>query len=476
VDHSIRQHTSDGEEWFAYGGDFDDHPNDGNFCIDGLNFPDRIPHTGLTEYKKIIEPVKVDPIDLKTGQVKVINRYNFLSLSHLEGTWAVLRDGDVVAQGALPALDVPAGGEVMVTLPYTLPKARSGATYWLNISFTLATATLWAPRGFELAWAQFELPMEQVPAPHLLLSRMPALQLDETDKAFIIRGEDFALAFDKWKGTLAAWESNGTALLTAGPALSIWRAPTDNDVHIAKDWRKAGLDRLVSRVSDVSLSRCERQAVQIEVCSTLAGYLLLPAFTCTCRYIAYGTGDVVIDTQVVPAKGLPVLPRIGLQMRLPGTFDQFAWYGRGPHESYIDRKESARVGVYGGTVLDQHVPYIRPQENGNKHQTRWAAVGDVRGMGLLMIGMPLMDVSVHHYTTEDLTRAEHTHELQWRDETVLNLDYQQAGLGSNSCGPGPLPQYLLEPKEAEFSVRLRPLTGEPGAAMRWSKTPLEQLQ
>jgi beta-galactosidase/beta-glucuronidase len=477
VDHGIRRRTESGEEWFAYGGDFDDFPNDGNFCIDGLNFPDRIPHTGLIEYKKIIEPVKVEAVDLKAGQVKIINRYNFISLQHLDGAWTVTQDGEIVAQGVLPsqALEVTPGSEMTITLPYTLPQEKPGATYWLNISFTLAQATLWAPRGFELAWAQFELPVDKLPAPILLLHHMPALRVTESAQAFTVRGEDFRLVFDRWHGTLATWEFNAMALLSTGPRLNVWRAPTDNDVHIAQDWKHAGLDRMIPRTDSVTVAKIEPQAAQIEVQSVLAGYSFAPAFTCTYRYTVYGSGDVVIETHVVPAKGLPVLPRIGLQMKLPRTLDQFAWYGRGPHESYIDRKESARVGVYRGTVEEQHVPYVRPQENGNKAETRWAAVSNLHGAGLLAIGMPVIDVSVHHYTTEDLTRAEHTYELKRRDETVLNLDYRQAGLGSNSCGPAPLAQYLLQPQEARFSVRLRPLSAETGAAMRWSQTTLEQM-
>src|SRR5262249_18583850 len=154
-----------------------------------------------------------------------------------------------------------------------------------------------------------------------------------------------------------------------------------------------------------------------------------------------GTGAVAIETTIVPRGAMPHLPRIGLRMCLPEGFDHFAWYGRGPHESYSDRKESARVGVYRGTVQEQVVPYIRPQENGNKTDVRWAAVTNARGIGLLAVGMPLLNVSAHQYTLEDLTRARHTYELSRRNETFLYLDHAQAGLGSQSCGPGPLPQY-----------------------------------
>ena len=475
VDHSIRRHTETGEEWFAYGGDFDDYPNDGNFCIDGLNFPDRNPHSGLIEYKKIIEPVKVEAVDLRTGKVRVTNRYNFLSLKHLDVAWNVTCDGDLLQQGTLAPLDIPAGGEAVVTLPYQLPAGALSATYWLNLSFTLAGATLWAPRGFEVAWAQLELPVKAPAAPAVKVSQMPALRVSETPQAYTIRGEDFRLTFDTWKGTLSEWEYQGLPLIAVGPKLNVWRAPTDNDKYIAPEWRRFGYDRMIQRVDGVAIISRKAQAVQVEVHSTLAGYSLTPAFKCVYRYTIYGTGDVVISTQVIPAPHLPVLPRIGLQLHLPGGFDRFAWYGRGPHESYVDRRESARVGVYRGTVQEQFVNYIRPQENGNKADTRWAAVTNIRGMGLLAVGMPLINVSAHHYTPEDLTKAEHTYELKRRNETILNLDYRQDGLGSNSCGPEPLAQYRLQPEETQFSVRLCPLNGEASAPMQLARQQLEML-
>lgn len=474
VDHGIRQYTDDGAEWFAYGGDFDDHPNDGNFCIDGLLFPNRVPHTGLIEYKRIIQPVLVEAIDLQVGSIKITNRYDFISLGHLDVNWSVDEDGVMLDQGRLSPLNVAPGETSEVTVPYTFPSAKAGATYWLTLAFTLRSATKWALVGHEVAFAQFELPLK-VPAPVIHLNQLPGISVNDGADAIHIKGDDFELSFDRWRGTIGSWTRNGMEMIERGPLLNIWRAPTDNDVHIAKEWIRAGLNRMIHRTDDVRITRTTAQAVQIEIRSALAGYSLHPALWCTYTYSIYGNGDVVIHTAVSPAQGLPVLPRLGLQLILPEGFDNMTWYGRGPHEAYRDRKESARMGLYAGTVQEQYVPYVRPQENGNKADVRWAAITNARGAGLVAAGMPTINVSAHHYTTENLTNATHTYELERIMATILNLDHEHNGLGSNSCGPTPLEKYLLKPDPCSFSVRLSPCmanTHEIAELIRYTLEPL----
>jgi hypothetical protein len=207
----------------------------------------------------------------------------------------------------------------------------------------------------------------------------------------------------------------------------------------------------------------------VETSFVLAACSLKPVCSVTHRYFIYGSGDVLIKTHFVPRGGLPYLPRLGLEMVLPGPLNRFSWYGRGPHENYADRKESSLIALYSGRVREQYVPYIKPQEYGNKTDVRWAAVTDKQDTGLLAVGFPVLEVSVHHFTLEDLSGAQHAYQLKPRNATFLYLDYRQGGLGSNSCGPEPLMKYRLMPEEVVFSVRLKPFSKENQNPMELSK-------
>jgi len=471
VDQGIRQVTADGQAWFAYGGDFGDDPNDGPFCLNGLVFPDRQVQPALWEYKKIIQPVAAEPVDLLAGKVRIINKYHFSDLSGLDVAWSLAADGVELQAGTLPRLDTPPGESATVTVPFEGLELDPGTEYWLALSFSLAGDTPWAKRGHEVAWEQFKLPFDVSEAPVLDGVGMPELALEETAERVTVRGADFRLAFDRRSGTIGSGQHGGRELVRQGPRLNVWRAPTDNDEgqpwgqEMAKRWRAAGLDRLIHRVRGFQVHRVRPQVVQICVRSFVCAPDREDGFDCAYTYTVTGSGDVEVETHVLPVGDLPPLPRVGLQMQLPGGTETFTWYGRGPHETYRDRQEGARVGVYSGAVDEQYVPYVVPQENGNKTGVRWAALTDGDGAGLLAAAMPgggagapWLEVSAHHFTAADLAQARHTYELKRREEITLNLDWRQSGLGGASCGPGTLPRYLIQPQEIRFRVRLNPLS------------------
>jgi len=461
ADHGLRKRAADGQEYFAYGGDFGDEPNDGNFVCDGLVFPDRTPSPGLIEYKKVIEPVLVEAVALEHGRVRVTNRYDFLSLDHLAMTWEVSADGKVLQSGRMSTPKVAPHRSKVVTIPFDLPvRPQTAMEHFLIIRFTLAAATTWAPAGHEVAWAQFPLPVKTSPPAVRPLSSMPPIKCREQGGELVLAGPDFEITFDRLMGRIRRWTCQGRPIMLAGPRLNFWRATTDNDRggdRMAQKWRDAHLHQLQHRVDGTAWKRLTHQAVAVRVVSQIATPVLYIGFDCQYDYVVYGSGDVIIQVHGRPCGGEfpPALPRIGLEMTVSADLDSVRWLGRGPGETYPDSKQAGWIGVFAASVDELCTPYVFPQENGNRSDVRWLSLTPSRGAGLLAAGMPTLNFSVHRFTTMDLENARHTVELPRREELTLNLDYRQRPLGTASCGPGPWEIYELRPEEFQFALRLR---------------------
>ena len=461
VDHGLRRYSEDGRMWFAYGGDFGDEPNDGNFCIGGLVGPDREVHSSLIEYKKVLEPLRVEAVELTQGLVKVHNKHQFRSLDYLIPYWSITSEGTLLEEGVLPPLQTAPGETEVIAIPYSLPQGVPGAEYTLNLSFTLATGTLWAPRGHEVAFAQLLLPVTTRECPVLALATLPTLHAGVCDNDILVTGEQFSLHFDARQGEISRWQWQNIDLLLDGPRFHLWRAPMDNDVHLAREWRNSGYHRLLRRLERMELMPCSPQSVRVEIAETLHAYGVTTKFDVRSSYTIFGNGEVLLDTTITPhGRELPCLPRVGVQLRMPDAFEHFAWYGLGPHECYSDRKLSGRLDLYRSTVSDEFINYVTPQEHGNKIDVRWASFTNLRGQGLLVAGQPLINVSAHHYRSEDLEAARHMHELTPRRETVVNLDLAQSGAGNGSLGPPTLEQYRIAPQPHAFRIRFSPFSRE----------------
>lgn len=458
-DHGIRQHTADGREYFAYGGDFGDEPNDGNFVIDGLVSADRVPSPGLIEYKKVIEPVKVEALDVSKGLLRISNRYDFSTLDHLLCSWSLTREGVLVQQGVLDLPEIPAHESRIVEVPFIRPENQDEWDYWLNLDFTLAFDTRWARQGHEIANAQFLVLPQTTTRPFVPSSASSRLHCHVEGTSLVIQGPEVDVRFNTEYGVLTSWVYEGMQLIEQGPRLMFWRATTDNDrgESSAREWRPFGLHQLRHRIDSVSWEVINGgSAVKVVVSARIAPPVKSWGIACTYEYIVYGTGDIVIQVKGVPADGGPrTLPRIGLELHLPRQFEHVTWYGRGPGESYADTKQANRVGVYTKTVDDLYTPYTFPQENGNRSEVRWVTVANQRGYGLLAVGMPELNFSLHRYTVEQFEQARHTSELSDSGRLIWHLDYRQQGTGSASCGPDVLPQYELRCEPFQFSLRLR---------------------
>jgi beta-galactosidase len=510
-DLAIRRKMDDGSLRYAYGGDFGDEPHSGHFCIDGLLFPDRSPKPALAEFKKAIEPVVVRPVEPETGILRIINRYNSVTLEHLLPRWRVYRNGDVIEEGELPPLPISPGDGELVAIPYrSVPSG--GGEYWLHVSFVLRERAAWAEAGHEVAWADVPLTRSgsteamHLPEAAAVMAAVAAreeaanavvakpenglsltenglsstetglsrteneLSLTENDAALSVTGDGFAVVFDKLAGEIVAWECRGTSLLAKGPAIHLWRAPVDNDVHLAKRWREAGYHELTAYVRRVDSEIAEGgSGVRIEVESMLGVKGARMLFRTEQLYTIGGNGDVRLENRIIPLKeDLPPLPRAGMRFAMAKSFDRFAWFGRGPHECYPDRKASGKLGVYEGKVSEQFVPYIKPQESGSKADVRWATIAEAGGAGLLVAGAAegmLGQLGVNRYGTKALGETSHHADLVPSDEIEVLADWRQSGLGNHSCGYAPtLPSYLISAESMTYTVRLKPFWNDESRA------------
>jgi beta-galactosidase len=472
VDQGLRKKTDDGREFWAYGGDFGEDKSDRNFCMNGLVLPDRTITPKLLEVKKVYQYIKMEPVDLARGMIKITNKYDFINTDRFDIHWEVLEDGKKILTGSIAETDISPKKSQIYNLELGRIKPNPGAEYLLNVS--IKTLTPWGllPKGHEVANEQFVLPHREEPA-HTELGEHQPLKLTESENEIHIGGKGFALKFDKTTGLLFSFHFMGTELITEGPSPHFWRAPTDNDFGNGMPkrcavWKNASMNRLLDRFAVVGQK--DRQ-IQIEAEYSLPDV----ASKHTVTYSILSTSDVIVKNQFTPGKKeLPELLRFGMQMKMPEEFCNVQWYGRGPHENYWDRKTSAFIGLYTNTVRDQYVEYASPQENGYKTDVRWVALSNKNGMGLLAVGLPALCFSALPYSIEDLTQesrgTKHPTDLKEQDYIVFHIDHRQTGVGGdNSWGARPLEHYTLFPKEYSYSFRIRPFAQKKESPAQLSK-------
>jgi len=474
TDHSVLTKTADGTEYYAYGGDFGDQPNDGNFCVDGLVYPDRRPHTGLLELKNVIKPFRTEEVDLLEGKIKVTNLYYFKDSSEVSLYWTLERDGAIVDCGEIYDLKLQPQKSKTYKLGYRLPEYSDGK-YYLTVMYKQKTDTIWAERGYEIGFDQFLLPLNP-PMYTVSLDTLPGMKLSESNSDYIIRGLDFEYIFNKATGALTKLEYRGMQMLAAAPQINTWRAPTDNDGGIKFRWMDAGYHAFISHVYSVKVVKETESEIVLQTESSLGKFSNWPAIRLISNWTVYGNGEIKVEIQAElrkdEKKELPFLPRFGVQFTMPKGNEVVEYFGYGPHESYIDKHRSTRKSRYLTTVDEMFENYLMPQENGSHYNTDWALVSNKQGMGLLFAGCESFSFNASHYTPMDLTHARHPHELKKREETIVNIDYGMSGVGSNSCGPELLEQYRLSEKSFTFSFRMKPVFKEELDIFEYSRTRL----
>ncbi|MBQ0987003.1 DUF4981 domain-containing protein [Streptomyces sp. F63] len=477
IDHGLARRAADGTPYFAYGGDFGEEVHDGNFVCDGLLFPDRAPSPGLAEYKKVVEPVRIEG-DGAAGTVRITNTHDFSGLAHLAFTWSYEAGGEPVAAGVLPVPDLGPGESAEVRLPEPPRLAAGGGTgggagsgagagetgdrsgvrsgdrsadterQW-TVRAVLAAGTSWAPRGHLVAWAQ--LPAGRRPPP-----RPATGQPVRRDGGLIPLGP---AAFDAATGALRHLDGIPVTDLR----LDVWRAPTDNDegapwqpeLRHGPLWRALGLHRMRHRTDAVEIS-ADTLAVRTRVAPAATDLALRAEYRWTAD-----AGRLGLTVAVAPEGEWPcALPRLGIRFGIPAAYGSVRWFGGGPGEAYPDTRAAAMTGLWSMTVDALQTPYVRPQENGARADVRWAELTDAAGAGLRAESGGLGDLfwfTARRWTTEQLDAARHTPDLVPGPLVWVNLDHAQQGIGSQSCGPGVLPAYRLRAEPAEFSFVLSPV-------------------
>ena len=475
VDQGIAAEDDTGAAFWAYGGDFGppDTPSDDNFCINGLVFPDRKIHPHIWEVKKVYQYIKAEQVSLEQGRFRIQNVYDFTNLNKFTMKWELKADGQIVAEGEMPRMDVGPHKSKEVRIPVPKIQPQPGVEYFLTLRWETVHKTDLIPNGHVVAWEQFKLPAN-TESKSLDLGKLNPLELNQTENQIVVKGKDFTLTFDKDKGTISSFQYNGQELMEQGPLPNFWRAPNDNDFgngmpERCNIWLDVGTKR---KVESITVKKTEPSLIQIDVATLLeAGNSRYES-----RFIVLGSGDVFIENIFSPGiLDLPELPRFGMQMILPVEFDNIEWYGRGPHESYWDRKTGAAVDLYRGKVSAQHHPYIRPQESGNKTDVRWMALTDDQGIGLLAVGMDLLSASANHHWIGDFENGpekeqRHATDLEKRDLITWNLDYKQMGVGGDdSWGARPHEKYTLFSKKYAYKFRFRPISKDKDNPMALSR-------
>jgi len=481
-DQGLHKKTAEGKTGTMFGGDFGDMPNHGGFSIKGLVSAERAVYPKYWEVKKVYQPVMIEPVKLKPEKVvvRVTNRNSFLNLNEYTAIWSVISsDGDEVQSGTLNPVDCAAGKNCTVKIPITTIRTiKPGEEFWLRLSFHTKSDLPWAKAGQEIAWQQFPLATKITRAEKTAPgSARQKLVLVEAGDAVEIHGTNFSVTFSRAAGTLISLNYNGREMLdggysvfgeppkggttngVAGPVLQMFRAPTDNDKGfgkwLARDWREAGLTNLSRHVDSFTIGQKQPDIVKITtlVISSAAngGYKMKTAWT------IHGDGSVEMDNALMPFGTLPLLPRVGIELHLATDYENVRWLGRGPWENYPDRKSGADMGVWTSTVSEQYVPYVRPQENGNKEEVRWVELTDASDNGLkISTEANPFSFSALHFAANDLTAAKHNFELSPRPEIILSVDAKMSGLGNSSCGPGVLEKYSVPPQEYRLQLKLSP--------------------
>ncbi|ROR54537.1 beta-galactosidase [Luteococcus japonicus] len=450
--------TPEGHPRFLYGGDSGETVHDGNFCVDGLVGPDRVPHQGLLELKNVQRPVRMVGFDQALGVARLRNELDFTNLDdHLQVVWEVVRDGVVVAQGVAK---LPKGIEPHTTVDVSCPVdvPDSGRCH-LRLRYLLREADAFRAVGHDLGFDEAELEIldprnqEVVALAASVAGRAP--EVHEDPWHVVVSGESFRWTFSRDSGLPVGFQLEGHEVLTRPAEVNIWRAPTDNDRNIVAEWRRARYDRTHTRTYECEVDT-DGAAAQISFSMSLASETVQPILRMETRWTVDATGRLRLRMDATRGEGFPYLPRLGLRFFLRSDLEQVTFVGMGPYENYVDKHRASWHGHFVTDVDALFVNYLNPQENGSRHDCDLLGIGNP-DIGLSVWGGQPFSFNLSRYSQEELARASHDWELEAEEDLVLCLDHGMGGVGSNSCGPELLEKYRLDAVHHHVDFTLAPV-------------------
>ncbi|TCG11603.1 glycoside hydrolase family 2 TIM barrel-domain containing protein [Mycoplasma todarodis] len=479
-DHGIYAKDENGEEFYKYGGDFNDDPTNGPFCIDGLLMPTGKPSPGLYEYKEVIAPINTI-ISKDFKKVSIENRYDFSDFSHLENYMEIISsEGEVVLSEKLEIASLKAREIIEVTIPEF--NGKDGIYYWVQIKTIQRNATEFSGENHLISIKQHELPQKEKV---LVNASQGDVIVEEKDFEYLVKTKDIVISFNKINGRINNISKDGKIIIKEGPKINFWRATTDNDRDEFKEkWTQQFFVHLFSE-SMLNMEITDNgQHVVVDVESINGAVNQAWYFLSNYKYTIYPDGQIDFKVtgqpgglikateEMVSAAGsgssiaidpddlIPaMMPRIGLKMQVPKDWETFEYFGRGPGETYADSKSANAYGLWKQTAEEAFTHYVHPQESGNKHQTLWVKLLNNNKEMLFESRDKAhrFDFSLVWYDDKDITDAEHTNELKKRDYLTMNIDYKQNGLGSNSCGPYPMQKdrCTVEKFDIDFSLKIK---------------------
>ena len=457
-DHAVYQgQAANGKEKYLYGGDFGEEVHDGNFCMDGLVYPDRTPHTGLLEYQNVYRPARVMSFCQKTGELCLENYMNYVDLKdYIDLVYEVNCDGKLLEKKQLTLQDsVWPHQRGTILLDITVPDC--GKCY-LKVSYHLKHRTSLMAQGSMMGFDEILLEnrdgrnQQTIALLENQEQKEAEVQVSETDRFLSIRSDTFFYVYNKLSGLFEQLSIDGEELLETPMELNIWRVPTDNDRKIKQEWMDAGYDRSKARAYDVQWKR-EGKCVRIYSTMSVAAVALQKVLDIKAVWEISNRGAISVKMQAKKNMEFPQLPRFGIRLFLKEEYENLKYYGLGPHESYRDKCKSCSHGLYDATVEEQHEDYIRPQENGSHTDCDYVMI-EKENQTVIAVSPKPFSFNVSYYTQEELARKAHNYELEKSGNTIVCLDYAQNGIGSNSCGPELRDEYQVDEETFVFEIKL----------------------